>query len=98
MFAYMTPWAARQLLSRREIGCDFVSILKRNDNHAKLFDYRNVHKETITIGDDNVKALRKMEKLDLDAVVVVDRDNRLKGVEERDHVINRIILMIIGWT
>jgi len=39
-----------------------------------------------------------MEKLDLDAVVVVDRDNRLKGVEERDHVINRIILMIIGWT
>ena len=31
---------------------------------------------------------------DLDAIVVVDADRRLKGVVERDHVISRMMLAL----
>jgi hypothetical protein len=95
VFAYMPAWAARQVLNDPARGDPFLSIVNGDGNYQALFDYRPVVRETIKRTDNNATALRKMANLNLDAIVVVDNDQHLVGVEDRERVINRIMLKLV---
>lgn len=97
LLAYMPSWAARQLLSRPELGNEFLSIVNRDGNYVELFNYPHILRVTDTISekDSNLEALRKMAEHNLNAMLVVDSKERLKGVIERDRVIGKALLKIL---
>jgi hypothetical protein len=96
VIAYMAPWAARQILSDPERGSRFLSIVTRDNNHAELFEESpHVLRETIEVGDSGRSALQRMAERNLEAIVVVDKKNRLKGVAERDRLINKLVAKLI---
>ena len=95
VIAYMPPWAMRQILSQSELGNAFLSIVNQDGNYIELLSYPHVFRETIAIEDNNAMALQKMAEHNLDAMVVVNTDNSLKGVVERGRVISRIMLKMV---
>lgn len=50
--------------------------------------------DTIVRTTSNAEALEKMEKLGLDAILVVDDNKQPIGVAERQHIINRMVLAL----
>jgi len=64
------------------------------DNREKLLDYPGVVRDKISPNTTNGAALRKMVTSNLDVIVVVDENNRLKGVVEREQVLARMVLAL----
>ncbi|MDQ3639076.1 MAG: CBS domain-containing protein, partial [Actinomycetota bacterium] len=54
--------------------------------------YPGVVRKTISTRSTNAEALREMMAKNLEALVVTDEDNRLKGIAEREHVLTRMVL------
>jgi hypothetical protein len=96
LVAFMPSWAARQLLSKPELSNTFLAIVNRDGGFRELLDYPHVMGlgESISIKDNNEKALRQMAELEQDAIVAVDENNQICGVVERDRIINQIILKL----
>lgn len=93
--AYMPFWAARLLLLDREEGERFISTI--NDNQVgALLDYPQVDARLLRSQDTNAQALRQMRAQNLEALVVVDADGRLKGVVERDDVVSSMMLALVA--
>jgi CBS domain-containing protein len=91
--AYMASWAFRGLLSLPELADEFINVI--NEGRLQdLYRYPGVEKETISTKSSNVEALRQMTTHNLEALVVIDEDRRLKGVVEREQVISKIMLTL----
>lgn len=84
--AYMPAWAARNLLSAPGMSEDFVRAL--NEGRQELFSYPGIVRKTISTRSTNVEALREMMAKNLDALIVTDEDNRLKGIAEREQLLS----------
>lgn len=65
-----------------------------DDNREKLLAYPGVVRDKISPNTTNGEALRKMVTSNLDVIVVVDENNRLKGVVEREQVLARMVLAL----
>lgn len=91
--AYMPSWAAKGLLSKQELGREFINVINRG-NRQELFRYPGVVSETIRTQSTNAEALREMTKRNLEALVVTDESNQLRGVVEREQVLSRMILSL----
>ena len=63
-------------------------MLKEADRQ-KLLEYPGVVRDDISPNSTNSEALRKMVESNLYSIVVVDENNRLKGVLEREQVLSK---------
>lgn len=95
VLAYMPSWATREILNKPGIGEEFISIINNDDRFREIYSYPNVTKETISVKENNAKALRQMIELNLDALVVVDENSQLKGVVERERLLSRMMLTLV---
>lgn len=88
--AYMPAWAAKNLLNSPGKNEEFVRVL--NEGLQELFRYPGVVRKTISTRSTNAEALREMMAKDLEALVVTDEDNRLKGIAEREQILTKMVL------
>lgn len=98
VLAYMTYRSALDLFERRERGDRFITLVNTGD--PDIFDggsgFSAVKTETLPHTATNAEALSTMEKTGLDALVVVDRKGRFRGIIERDRVVSRMMLALIS--
>ena len=92
--AYMPIWAIKKLLLRRSfLGDEFIDVI----NHGfkqELFSYPGVVRETIHMQSTNADALRKMTRLNLGALLVIDESEVLRGIVEREQILTRMMLSL----
>jgi hypothetical protein len=91
--AYMPIWAVKGLLSKPQLGEEFIATIN-NELSQELFRYPGVVKETIHMQSTNAEALREMTRQNLEALVVTDKDNQLRGVVEREQVLSKMMLSL----
>ena len=92
--AYMPSWAFRGLISLPELAGEFINVINQG-RLQDLYRYPGVEKETISTKSSNVEALRQMTTENLEALIVIDEDRKLKGVIEREQVISKIMLTLV---
>jgi CBS domain-containing protein len=88
--AYMPAWATKNLLTSPGRSEEFVKVL--NEERQELFSYPGVVRKTISTASTNAEALREMMAKNLEALVVTDQDNRLKGIAEREQILTKMVL------
>ena len=91
--AYMPSWAVTGLLSKPQLGDEFVDVINQG-NKGTLFRYPGVIGETIRMQSTNADALREMTRQNLEALVVIDENRKLKGVVEREQILSRMMLSL----
>jgi hypothetical protein len=91
--AYMPAWSLKGLLSKPELGQEFINDINE-DKKRDLFTYPGVIKETISVQSTNTEALQEMTKQNLEALVVIDNDRKLKGVVEREQILSKMMLAL----
>lgn len=87
--AYMPAWAVKNILSAPDTSAEFIRAL--NEGRQQLLAYPGVVRKTISIRSTNVEALRETSAKNIDALVVTDEDNRLKGIAEREQVLSKMM-------
>jgi hypothetical protein len=93
--ACMPSWAVRQLLIHEKEGQELIDAI--NGNHPNiLLESPMFVKEALNRQSTNVEALRQMTELNIDTLVVIDKDRCLEGVVERDQIMNRMMLALLG--
>lgn len=93
--AYIPAWAIRQRLSKPTLGDEFLEIIQNAGRRNELFNYPNVIRKTIKTGSKNLEALQLMDELNLSAILVIDEDEKVQGVTERDQVISQMMLKLV---
>jgi uncharacterized alkaline shock family protein YloU len=91
--AYMPSWVVKNRLDDKDRAKELFSVIK-DDNHKKLLDYPGAVRDKIAPDFSNGEALSTMVKSNLDVIVVVDENNRLKGVVQREQVLTRMVLAL----
>jgi CBS domain-containing protein len=89
--AYVPAWAILQILRMDALGDEFVRIINEG-NIQKLRRYPGVVTRTISTKATNTDALREMTAQNLEALVVIDEDRKLKGVVEREQILSKLLL------
>lgn len=92
--AYMPSWALKELLSDERLGDGFIESINEGQTH-RLSRYPGLIREVIRTQSTNAEALREMMKQNLEALIVIDENNRLAGVVERDQVLSRMVLSLV---
>jgi CBS domain len=91
--AYMPSWVVKNRLDDPEKAKELFKVLKEANQH-KLFAYPGILRDKVSPHVTNGDALRKMVESNLDLIVVVDENNRLKGVLEREQVLSKMVLAL----
>lgn len=89
--AYIRPWEIRELLNSPGLGDEFVETINVSDER-KLKKYPGVVVKAISTQTSNLEALREMTSRNLDSLVVVDKDNKFKGVVEREQILSKLFI------
>jgi CBS domain-containing protein len=89
--AYIPSWAMLQILRLEGLGSEFVRIISEG-NKGDLRRYPGIVTKTISIKATNLDALREMTAQNLDALVVIDENQKLKGVVEREQILSKLLL------
>jgi hypothetical protein len=92
---YMPSWAARRVLGNQNTGDDFLKIVNDMERHHELSHFPYIQTATLQVNDTNAKALREMTRQNLDAFIVVDEEEQLMGVVERDKVLSKMMMSIV---
>lgn len=97
VLAYMTYRSALDLLKRPGRGDQFINLVKTGKLDA--FDdgggFSAIKTEILLNSATNAEALSLMERMGLDALVVVDRKGRFEGIIERDRMLSRMMLAMV---
>jgi len=56
--------------------------------------YPGIISDAITVAHTNAHALREMDRLNLEALVVVNAERRVAGIVERDQVLSKMLLAL----
>jgi hypothetical protein len=91
--AYMPAWAAKTVLDTPNMGADFVRVINDGDPN-KLFQYPSVVRKTLSTRSTHAEALREMLEKNVEALVVTDETNQLKGIAEREQLLSRMMLAL----
>jgi CBS domain-containing protein len=90
---YAPNWLVQGLLERGGLAKEFVRRL--NSGRTKsLRAYPGIVSEAITTSHTNAHALREMDRLNLEALVVVNDEKRVAGIVERDQVLSKMLLAL----
>lgn len=89
--AYMAFRALETLVMTPNLGDKFIQTI-RTGSSEDLFKYPAVLRAIVRPWQTNAEVLREMQMLNLDAILVIDEDYRVKSVIEREQVLSRIIL------
>ncbi len=89
--AYMPSWAMLQILRMEDLGDHFVEIINY-DNYKELKQYPGVITNTISTKTTNLEAIREMTNRNVEALVVIDDNKKLKGVVEREQVLSKLFI------
>jgi CBS domain-containing protein len=92
--AYIPSWAFRNILNTPSMGQEFVRVINEGILQ-KLLSYPGIVQTTITTSTTNAEALRQMAEKNIGALVVTDKNNRLKGVTEREQVLSKLMLALV---
>jgi CBS domain-containing protein len=95
VIAYMPYWKAQELLSDEKEGKQFISYIN-TDKVVELSKFPKVVTKLLTTHSTSAEALRLMNEHNLDALVIVDADQNLKGVVERDELLSRMMQTLVG--
>jgi len=93
--AYIPSWAVLRILRMEALGDEFVSIINQG-NTGELQRYPGVVTRAVSTQSTNVEALREMTAQNLDALVIIDQDRRVKGVVEREQLLSKLLLAMAG--
>jgi hypothetical protein len=93
--ACMPYRALRQLLIDENEGKELIAAINVN-NASKLHESQMFVIDALNERSTNGEALRQMTELNIDTLVVIDSDRCLKGVVERDEIVNRMMLALLG--
>ena len=91
LVAYLPSWALSQILKLEALGDEFVRMLNE-DRIGELRQYPGIITHAISTSSNNVEALREMTRQNIEAVVVVDGDRRVRGVVEREQILSKLLL------
>jgi len=89
--AYIPSWAMLQILRMEALGEEFVRHINEGEIR-ELRQYPGVVTRTISTKSTNLDALREMTAQNLEALIVIDEDQRLKGVVEREQILSKLLL------
>jgi hypothetical protein len=89
--AYIPSWVIKNRLDDQESAEELFGVIKDADKE-KLLNYPGVIRDTIPPNSTNAQALRKMVASNVDIIAVVDENDRLKGVIEREQVLSKMVL------
>lgn len=89
--AYIPSWAMLQILRVQDLGEHFVSKINQS-RIRELRQYPGVVTRTISTQSTNLDALREMTAQNLEALVVIDEDRKLRGVVEREQILSKLLL------
>lgn len=94
VFAYILGWRAIQILEMQQQRQEnsFVDALNEG-RKRELLGYGLVQSALRTT-DTNITALKEMTDLKMDALIVTDRERKLKGIVEREQVLSKLMLAI----
>jgi hypothetical protein len=91
--SYAPQWLIKGFLDRRGLAEEFVRTL--NSGRAKSLSlYPGIVSDAITVAHTNAHALREMDRLNLEALVVINEDRRVAGIVERDQVLSKMLLAL----
>jgi hypothetical protein len=88
--AFIAPAALLPIL-KGEQGDRFIEIINKGDV-LELLDLPGVMTRTISTRATNMDALREMTEHNLDAILVLDDECKLKGEIEREQVLSKLML------
>ena len=91
--AYMPSWVIHNRLRDRDRASELFRAIKEGDQ-GELVELPGVVRDKISPNFTNSETLRKMVASNLDIIVVVDENKRLKGVVEREQVLTRMVLAL----
>ena len=89
--AYIPSWAMLQILKIESLGYEFVRTLD-DGNFQELRRYPGIVTKTISTKSTNMDALKEMTVQNLDALIVIDKERKIKGVVEKDQLLSKILL------
>lgn len=92
--AYMPSWALKQLLQVPDLAEEFLNSINEGQM-AQVLRYPGVVKKTISTESTNAEALREMLEQNIEALVVIDEQRKLRGVVEREQVLSRMMLSLV---
>ena len=91
--AYLSVWIARRILEMEALRVEFVEAI--NDGRVReLRRYPGVVTKTISTKTTYIQALQEMTDRSLEALVVIDENDRLRGMVEREHVLSQLMLAL----
>jgi CBS domain-containing protein len=91
--AYMPSWMVVQTLKMESLGNELIQVV----NQSRIQDLKRfpgVIMKPISTSRTNREALQQMTEQNLEALVVIDEENRLKGVVEREQILSKLMLAI----
>lgn len=99
LVGYMPSWALNAMLkSDQESADNFIEDIN-NGRVDKVQARLGVITERVTTETTNAEALQKMEKLNIEALVVVDsKSEKVRGVVERDRILSRMLIALTKGT
>jgi hypothetical protein len=92
--AYMPSRALKQLLQAPDLAQEFLDAVNKGQMTQVLW-YPGVVKKTISTNSTNADALREMLEQNIEALVVIDEQRKLRGVVEREQVLSRMMLSLV---
>ena len=92
---YMSAWAVKGLLQKRELGDEFIDAVNRGLS-AELTRYPGFETQTITTSWTNANALQEMVRKNVEALVVIDGNRHIEGVVEREQILSLMMLSLVN--
>jgi hypothetical protein len=78
-------------------GDDFVQQINNGDVES-IQKSLKIKIEKISEDSTNIKALRKMDDQNLEAIIVADQNQRIKGIVFREQIINKLIFSLAEYS
>jgi hypothetical protein len=94
LVGYMPVRSFRELLGVGQLGAEFIQLV--NEGKSKeLLRFPGVLTKTISPDQTAADALRQMEDVGTDALLVSDQKKAILGVVERDELLSRLVLALV---
>lgn len=87
--AWIAPWAMFRILAEEQ-GDRFIDLI--NTGSLELLSFPGVMTTTISTTATNLQALQKMTEHNLEAILLIDKDNKVVSVVEREQVLSKLML------
>lgn len=95
LLCYIPGWLLKPALESGSPGGNALMNAANSGNPDVVRGYPGMRTETISPSTTNAQALQAMEKLEIDAIPVVDpSDGRLAGVVSRDRILSGMLLAL----